>query len=139
MADFDTPEKIQQSLDASPFCAFCGFRVAAADKEAGRIVLRMPMRPEMERAADSGQMHGGPIACLVDTATCYACVLVLGHGVPTINFRIDYLRPVVGSDLRAVALVRRAGRAVAVADVDVFDDRDRLVATGRGTFSASAG
>ena len=54
----------------------------------------------MERLAGSGQMHGGPIACLVDTAACYACMLVLGHGVPTINFRIDYLRPVIDTDLK---------------------------------------
>ena len=139
MGDFDTREQIQASLDGSPFAAFCGFRAEEADKPAGRLVLRMPMRPEMERLAESGQMHGGPIACLIDTAGCYAAMLVLGHGVPTINLRTDYLRPVMDTDLRAVAVVRRAGRTVTVADVDVFDDRDRLVATGRATFGSRAG
>ena len=139
MADFDTREKVQESLDSSPFSAFCGFRIQEVDKGDGRIVMSMPMRPDMERLSGSGQMHGGPIACLVDTAACYACMLVLGHGVPTINFRIDYLRPVFDSDLKAVARVRRAGRTVAVADVDIFNDGDKLIATGRGTFSASAG
>ena len=139
MADFDTREQIQESLDASPFNAFCGFRIEEADKSDGRIVMRMPMRPEMERLPGSGQMHGGPIACLVDTAACYACMLVLGHGVPTINFRIDYLRPVTDTDLKAVARVRRAGRTVAVADVDIYNDSGKLIATGRGTMSANAG
>ena len=139
MADFDTTGQIQESLDSSPFSAFCGFRIEEVDKDGGRIVMRMPMRPEMERLAGSGQMHGGPIACLVDTAACYACMLVLDRGVPTINFRIDYLRPVIDSDLKAVARVRRAGRTVAVADVDIFNDGGKLVATGRGTFSANAG
>ena len=139
MGDFDTREQIQASLDGSPFAAFCGLRVEDVDKSAGRLVLRMPMRPELERLAGSGQMHGGPIACLIDTAGCYATMLVLGHGVPTINFRTDYLRPVIDTDLRAVAVVRRAGRTVAVADVDVFDDRERLVATGRATFGSRAG
>ena len=139
MTDFDTIREIQESLDSSPFSAFCGFRIEEVDKKDGRIVMSMPMRPEMERLAGSGQMHGGPIACLVDTATCYACMLVLGHGVPTINFRIDYLRPAIDTDLKAVASVRRAGRTVAVADVDIFNDGGRLIATGRGTFSASAG
>ena len=139
MGDFDTREQIQASLDGSPFAAFCGLRVEDVDKAAGRLVLHMPMRPELERLAGSGQMHGGPIACLIDTAGCYATMLVLGHGVPTINFRTDYLRPVIDTDLRAVAVVRRAGRTVAVADVDLFDDRDRLVATGRATFGSRAG
>ena len=139
MADFDTREKIQASLDESPFAAFCGLRVGDVDQAAGRLTMRMPMRPELERLAGSRQMHGGPIACLIDTAGCYAAMLVLGHGVPTINFRTDYLRPVIDTDLRAVALVRRAGRTVAVVDVDLFDDRDRLVATGRATFGARPG
>ena len=139
MADFDTREQIQESLDASPFSAFCGFRIEEVDKVAGRIVMSMPMRPEMERLTGSGQMHGGPIACLVDTAACYACMLVLGHGVPTINFRIDYLRPVIDADLKAVAQVRRAGRTVAVADVDIYNDGGKLIATGRGTMSTNAG
>ena len=139
MADFDTREQIQESLDASPFNAFCGFRIEEADKGDGRVVMHMPMRPEMERLPGSGQMHGGPIACLVDTAACYACMLVLGHGVPTINFRIDYLRPVTDTDLKAVARVRRAGRTVAVADVDVYNDSGKLIATGRGTMSTNAG
>ena len=139
MADFDTTEQIQESLDSSPFSAFCGFQIDEVNKGYGRIVMRMPMRPEMERLAGSGQMHGGPIACLVDTAACYACMLVLGHGVPTINFRIDYLRPAIDTDLKAVARVRRSGRTVAVADVDIFNDSGKLIAMGRGTFSVSAG
>lgn len=65
--------------------------------------------------------------------------MVLGHGVPTINFRTDYLRPAINTSLRAVATVRRAGRTVGVADVDVYDDSDRLVAVGRGTFSSQQG
>ena len=139
MSDFDSADKIQASLDASPFISFCGLRVEAVQPDEGRLVLTMPMRPELGRRSDAPQMHGGPIAALIDTAGCYACMMVLGHGVPTVNFRTDYFRPVMDSGLRAVAQVRRAGRAVAVADVDLFDDQDRLVAVGRATFSASAG
>jgi uncharacterized protein (TIGR00369 family) len=93
----------------------------------------------MERLAASGQWHGGPLACLVDTAGCYACMMALGHGVPTINFRIDYLRPAINTELTAIATVRKAGRSVTIADVDVMDDRDRLVAIGRGTYSSGQG
>ncbi|MCY3939654.1 MAG: PaaI family thioesterase [Gammaproteobacteria bacterium] len=139
MAEFDTREKIQASIDSSPFNAFCGFEVSRVDKKAGRLIVTMPMKNEFERMPGSRQMHGGPIACLIDTAGCYASMLVLGHGVPTINFRTDYIRPVIDSDLKAIAVVRKAGRTVAVADVDVYDGSDRLVATGRATFSSAAG
>jgi uncharacterized protein (TIGR00369 family) len=65
--------------------------------------------------------------------------MVLGHGVPTVNFRTDYLRPAINTSLRAVATVRRAGRTVGVVDVDVLDDQDKLVAVGRGTFGTQPG
>jgi uncharacterized protein (TIGR00369 family) len=139
MSECDSIEKIQASIDASPFNAFCRIIAHDMDQENATLVMTMPLRPEMERLPDSGQMHGGPIACLIDTAGCYACMMVLGHSVPTVNFRTDYLRPVIDTSLRAVATVRRAGRSVAIADVDVFDDQDQLVAVGRGTYSSRAG
>ena len=49
--------------------------------------------------------------------------------MPTINFRVDYVRPSIGSSLLAKATVRRVGRTVGVVDIDVYDDQDRL--TGR--------
>ncbi len=58
----------------------------------------------------------------------------LGGGVPTINFRTDFLRPAISPRLTATARVRRAGRTVGVVDIDVFDDEERLVAVGRGTY-----
>ena len=65
--------------------------------------------------------------------------MVLGHGLPTVNFRTDYLRPAIDTSPRAVATVRRAGRTVGVVDIDVTDDSDRLVAIGRGCYSMTAG
>jgi len=65
--------------------------------------------------------------------------MLVGGGVPTMNFRIDYLRPAIGSAVIAVARVRRAGRTASVVDVEVVDDEARLVALGRGTYSSNAG
>src|SRR5262249_32198069 len=53
--------------------------------------------------------------------------------------RIDYLRPAVGNSLAATALVRRAGRTIAVVDVEATDDAGRLVAIGRGCYSTKVG
>ena len=99
----------------------------------------MDLKPEFERGAGTGQFHGGPIAALIDTAGCFAMIMILGHGVPTINFRTDYLRPAIKTSLRAEAGIRRVGRTVGVVDVDVYDDADRLVAVGRGTFGSNSG
>jgi uncharacterized protein (TIGR00369 family) len=126
---------IQKMLDASPFIAFLGLTVMATDPEKQEITIRAPMRPEFERRAGSRQWHGGPIASVIDTVGDFALVLMLGRGLPTINFRVDYLRPAVDTALVAVARVRRAGKSVGLADIDVFDEKGALLAVGRGTYS----
>ena len=99
----------------------------------------MPMRPEIERGAGTAQFHGGPIAAFIDCVGDFAVALIVGGGVPTINMRIDYLRPAVGTSLTGTARVRRAGRTVTVVDVDVYDGGGSLVAIGRGTYSSQRG
>jgi len=138
-SEFLSKEELQRFMDASPFIRSTGMQIEAADPRAETLTVRMALRPEFERGAGTGQFHGGPIAALIDTAGCFAVVMLVGHGVPTLNFSTDYLRPAVNTSLKAVAMVRRVGRTVGVVDVDVFDDRDKLVAVGRGTFGMRAG
>lgn len=107
--------------------------------EAGQLTMRMPMTALAERLPDTGQFHGGAIATLIDVAGDFALLAELGHGVPTINFRVDYLRPAAGGALTALARSRRVGRTVGVVDIDVLDPGDRLVAIGRGCYSSKAG
>jgi uncharacterized protein (TIGR00369 family) len=59
--------------------------------------------------------------------------------VPTINFRTDYLRPAINTDLLAHARVRKIGRTVAVCDIDVVSENGKLLAIGRGTYATAAG
>jgi uncharacterized protein (TIGR00369 family) len=134
-----TAGEIQAMLDRSPFIKFCGMRVTEVDPERERIVIVMPMRPEFEREPGTGQYNGGPIASLVDVAGDFALVIRTRGGVPTINFRVDYLRPATNTSLTATACVRRAGRTVGVVDVDVHDDAGRLIAVGRGCYGMAIG
>lgn len=131
--------ELQAYMEASPFISHAGMRLTAIDKEAETLTMTMPLKPEFERAPGTGQFHGGPIAALIDTAGCFGLIMVLGHGVPTVNFRTDYLRPAINTGLRADARVRRVGRTVGVVDVDVYDDYEKLVAVGRGTFGSNSG
>lgn len=131
--------ELQALADASPFISHCGMTVTAVDPEAGQVEMRMPLLPHMMRDASVRQFHGGPVASLIDTAGDFAVALAVQGGVPTINFRVDYLRPSGGEYLVARATVRRVGRTVCVADVDVLDDQGRLTAVGRGTYSGQVG
>ncbi|MEM9014504.1 MAG: PaaI family thioesterase [Pseudomonadota bacterium] len=134
-----TLNDLQNALDASPAIAFHGMEAIALDIEAPSVKLKMALKPELERAAGSGMFHGGPVATFIDTAGDFAVALSVGGGVPTMNFRVDYLRPCIGSYITAHARARRIGKSVAVVDIDVFDDQDRLCAIGRGAYATVVG
>jgi uncharacterized protein (TIGR00369 family) len=134
-----TIEDLQASLDDSPFQRLFALKAIAADKDAQRLVIRQEFTPSVERQAGTRQYHGGAIASLIDIAGDYALAYLLGFGVPTINFRVDYLRPAIDTALLATASVRRAGRSIGVVDIDVTDDKGRLIAVGRGCYGTTAG
>jgi uncharacterized protein (TIGR00369 family) len=134
-----TSAEVQAIFDRSPFIGWLGLTVVSLDHERQEITVRMAMRPELERRRGSGQFHGGPIAALIDIAGDFAIGMRLGGGVPTINLRTDYVRPAIGTSLTAVGRVRRASRTLAVVDVEVLDEQQKLVALGRGTYASSAG
>ena len=130
-----TKEELQAYLDNSPFIAFLGLKVTETDPAHEEITMSCAMRPEFERGAGTGQWHGGPLAAIIDTVGDYALIMTLRRGLPTINFRVDYLRPAIKTGLVITAKVRRAGKSVGVVDVDVFNDQKALLAVGRATYS----
>ena len=131
--------QLQERLALSPFIRFLGLIVIEADPSRQLVTMTLPMRPEFERIAGSGQWHGGPIAAVIDTVGDYALVMTIGQPLPTINFRVDYLRPAINTALTATARVRRSGRSVGVVDVDVSDAKGNVVAIGRATYSTQIG
>jgi len=131
--------ELQQHLRSPPFHQLFDLSCVRFDRDAGELEILMRYTPSVERSAGTRQYHGGPIASLIDIAGDYALWAMLGYGVPTINLRIDYLRPAAGTDLKAVARVRRAGRTVGVVDIDVIDDQGRVIAIGRGCYGTKPG
>ena len=130
-------EELQERLARSSFIDFLGLKVVRVDPAKQEVAMRLAMRPEFERGKGSGQWHGGPIAAVIDTVGDFALVMMLGRALPTINFRVDYLRPAVDTALTAVARVRRSGKSVGVVNVDVLNDAGQLVAIGRANYATA--
>ena len=127
--------QIEAMLKQSPFITFLGLTVTALDADKQEVVMRSPMRPEFEREPGTKQWHGGPIASIIDTVGDYALVVFVGRGLPTINFRVDYFRPAIDTALISTGRVRRLGRTVGVADIEVHDEKGALIAIGRATYA----
>lgn len=126
---------VQEMIGRSKFHQLFQPQVVAVDNDAAELTIQYAMSDALERQPDTDQWHGGAISAIIDTTGCYALALVAGEPLPTINFRTDYLRPAINTNLKALGKIRKAGRRVGVVDVDVFDDQSRLVAVGRASYA----
>ncbi|MFB9949620.1 PaaI family thioesterase [Rhizobium puerariae] len=127
---------LQPWLAKSPFVAFLGLEIVAADPDAGELVMQMRFRPEFGRSSGGGERwHGGVISALADTAGDFALIMLHGAAPPTVNLRIDYLRPIVGVAVTARVKVRKTGRSIAFVDIDIHGEDGTLVAIARGNYA----
>jgi uncharacterized protein (TIGR00369 family) len=129
--------RLRHELAHPPFHAVLSPQAVSVDAAQGIVVIRLPANPAFGGSASTGHVHGGVIAALIDLAAHAAVAVQTGRAAPTVDLRIDYLRPVPGGvDLIATARTLRVGRAIARADVDISAAGSTgLFAVGRGTFS----
>jgi len=120
-------------LRQSPLHQWLGCSIVAQDEAAGSVDVLLPDRPELHRGADSAVAHGGVVAALADIAAHAALHAKVGRGLPTIDMRLDYLRPAT-LPLTARATVRRNGQNIGCADVEIIDCDGKLSALGRAVF-----
>lgn len=134
-AGIDHLARLRENMARPPYHDFLNPEPIAVDAATGTVTIRLPYRPEFRRFPEEGGYHGGVIAALVDLAG-HAAIFVRHQRIaPTIDLRVDYLRPAPGGELFAHARVLRAGRSVARADVEIVDGDGNLIAVGRGAYS----
>ena len=126
------PRKIQTG---NPFHSLIG--VELVESRTGYARCRLPVADRV-RGGVAGSVHGGVISALVDIAAIVAIAATVRHGeqmAGTAELNISYLRPALGTMVFSTAQVIKKGRTLAVCDVDITDDTDRLLAKGRVTYA----
>lgn len=102
----------------------------------GSAIITLPVDPIFFHAGNS--LHGSVYFRLLDDAAYFSAnSLVTDNFMLTSSFHIDLLRPVTKGVLRAIGKVISQSKNVFLAQSELYDDRDRLVATGKGTFLKS--
>ena len=121
-------------LRRSPYHRLLGLEMVRVAP--GEVVIRMPFREDLLAGDDEmGQyVHGGAIASLIDSAGDFAIIAAVGRDVPTIDLRVDYLRPAPKGALTATGRAIKAGRSLGVADIEVVGEDGTVIAVGRGVF-----
>jgi uncharacterized protein (TIGR00369 family) len=128
---------LRGEMEGPPFHHFIKPQPIEADSGRGTATIALEFRDELARAPGDLSFHGGVIASLIDMAGHAAVAITIRRMAPTIDLRIDYLRPAKSARVTAHARLLKAGRTVARVDIDVTDAEGRLVAVGRGSFSTA--
>ena len=104
--------------------------------ESGRSELRIDVRQDFHHTA--GAMHGVVYFKAMDDAAFFAAnSLVEDVFVLTATFEIEFLRPVITGQIRAVAEVTEQTARRIYATAELYDAQNQLVGRGRGEFARS--
>jgi acyl-CoA thioesterase len=115
--------------DNDAFSQWLGIEIL--DLDAGKAVLQMTLRPEMTQGF--GIAHGGISYALADSALAFAAN---SHGPKSVSVEtsISHLLPVNKGDiLTATAIEESLGNKIAIYQVRVTNQHDKLVALFKGT------
>jgi len=133
-----------------PFNRVLGLRVETPGNS--EIQVCFDMREELVGNFTRGNLHGGVISSVLDVVGGLVAFIAIlqREGVQsvadeaekfsrlgTIDLRVDYLRPGIGTTFAAKGFVLRAGRKVAVARMELHNEENSLIAVGTGAYSIS--
>jgi acyl-CoA thioesterase len=126
-------QELREALDQVPFAKLLGIELVAAGQ--GTATLRLAITDDLRQI--HGVMHGGAIASLLDTATAFAIVPMMGpeEKFSTVNLMVNYLRPLKKGTAIAQARVLRFGKRLITVAADVLDDGGNLSATALSTYA----
>lgn len=128
----DLAQKMMRGeVPPAPFATFVGLTLVSV--EPGQAIVEME---SSERHANlMGTLHGGILCGLADTAMGLACAGLLEEGetLTTLELKINFLRPVWKAKLRAVGRLVKGGRTISLAECQITDENQQLVAHATST------
>ncbi|MDY0108135.1 MAG: thioesterase family protein [Giesbergeria sp.] len=120
--------------------------------EAGGVAGRIEMKPELVGHFAYNRIHGGVISAALDALAGLAVMAAIGgrhmdeapmqrlhrfSKLGTIDLRIDYLRPGIGSHFELRAEVLRLGSRVATTRMEFLGPDGTLMSTGAAAYIVS--
>lgn len=99
--------------------------------------IEYTMQIENKHMALNNVVHGGAIAGLMDavlSVAAFSAVEKEGMHVSTVEFKINYLKPVSESiKLKGIGKVLKLGKRLIVTKGEIFDNENNMIAIGTGT------
>ena len=113
-----TPDTVHTSAEKQGFLKLIGAQLTHVAP--GEAEFTLPFREDLTQ--QHGFVHGGVITTIADVACGYAAYTLMPEGaeVLSVEFKVNLLRPAVGSAFRARARVLKPGTTLSVVQADVF-------------------
>lgn len=125
-----TQEDMERVLERNPFARYLGMKLKKVEK--GFAIGTVPMREDHQNVY--GGMHGGCVFAMADTIAGIAAA-TYGHMVTTLDTNFNYLEAIRDTkEVICEARVVRHGGRITVLNVEVFDDKGKLVCNGGFTY-----
>ncbi|HSE68912.1 MAG TPA: PaaI family thioesterase [Gemmatimonadales bacterium] len=134
MTDTEHLRKLERMYVAAAISRWYGISITVGD---GTAEVRLPVRSEFYHAANA--VHGSVYFRALDDAAFFAAnsrvreVLVL-----TVSFTIQFARPIMSGEMRAMGRVVHESGRLFMAESDLFDDAGKLLGRGSGVFTRSS-
>lgn len=119
-------DRINKSFEKQSFMKLLGAELK--EVEEGYCVIALDKRDDLSQQA--GFVHAGVLTSIVDSACGYAALTMMpaDKEVVSSEFKVNLLRPAVGSRFEARARVLKAGSRVVVVEGEIIDlDSNKLV------------
>lgn len=119
---------LEERARSIPFLRHLGLELV--DYRPGWAQMRLCIRPEHLNYLNT--VHGGAICSLIDSVAYFALRPLLPQDIPlpTLEMKVNFLRPMREGMILAEAEALHPGRRVMVAEVRVRDSEGRLCALG---------
>jgi uncharacterized protein (TIGR00369 family) len=124
-------QTIRGEVPPPPIAKLIGFTLVSA--KPGEAVVEF--QATEAHANPMGTLHGGVLCDIADAAMgiAYAANLEEGESFATLELKINFLKPIWKSRLRAIGRVVKQGRTVGFIECDVTDEKGSLVARATST------
>ena len=122
----------RQRVNAFPFVKLMGMKLLSSG--GGRSVMECRIRPVLRNSA--GMLHGGVMGALVDmsVATALRSVMPLSSKMTTVEYKVNFLKPVPEGKVTAHGNILRLGRTIAVGATEIRNEAGEAVAFGSATY-----
>src|SRR5438309_715574 len=101
------------------------FQARISRLERGLVEISAKNRPDLEQ--QDGYVHAGALVALADSAGGYAALTLLPSGsrVLSVEMKLNFLRPAIGSLIRGRGKVKKIGRTIAVCELEAMMKLDQ--------------